>query len=298
MSQYAVSKENLIYSFGAHMNPILTVPSGSSLTFHTVDALGGQIKQDADTVDALDFSKVNPATGPVAVEGAEPGGALRIDILDIETDSYGVILAVPGLGVLGNAVQFPGTKVVPVGGDRVFFDSFSLKKQPMIGVIGTAPASGSIACGTPGDHGGNMDTRDIRAGHSLYLPVFQPGGQLAMGDVHAAMGDGEVCGTGVECGAKIHCSVHHIPSFPIRRPLLVTPTEIQIIASAETVEAAAKLAVEDLVEHLVLTHALAFNDAYMLASLAADVRISQLVDPLLTVRACLDRRYLDSGTSI
>ncbi len=287
-----ISRDHVIYAFAASMSPVATVESGTTLVFQAVDALGGQVTSAETTLDHLDFSRVNPATGPVAVAGAQPGDALLVEILDIVTSDHGVMLAVPGLGILGHKVDTPTTKVVPIGGESVTFNQWSLPKQPMIGVIGTAPQEGSVPCGTPSDHGGNMDTKDIKVGSSIYLPVFQPGGLLAMGDVHAAMADGEVCGTGVECSADITVRVHRIPQFGIARPLVVTPTAIMAVASAATIEEASQLALEQVIDFLVAKEGLSFNDAYMLCSLVTDIRISQLVDPLLTVRASLPKTYL------
>ncbi len=287
-----ISQDHVIYAFSAAMAAVATVESGSTVVFETVDALGGQVTHEGTTLDSLDFSRVNPATGPVAIAGAQPGDALLVEILDIVTADHGVMLAVPNLGILGDRVSTPSTKVVAIGGQTVTFNQWSLPKQPMIGVIGTAPQTGSVPCGTPSDHGGNMDTKDIRAGASIYLPVFQPGGLLAMGDVHAAMADGEVCGAGVECSADITVRVHRVPGFAIQRPLIVTQEAMMAVASAETIEAAAKMALEQIVQFLVDKEHLSFNDAYMLCSLVVDMRISQLVDPLLTVRAVLPQTYL------
>lgn len=129
-----------------------------------------------------------------------------------------------------------------------------------------------------------MDTRDICTGSTLYLPVFQEGAQLAMGDVHAAMGDGEICGTGVECSAEVLVRVSLQKDMKLKRPLLITSTEVQAIASAQTADEAAKLAIGDLVSYIMRQNKLSFNDAYMLASVMGNARISQLVDPLITVR--------------
>lgn len=287
-----ISKEHITYAFRPDLAAVAVVPSGSFVTFETIDAVGGQITTEQDTVNSLDFSKVNPATGPIAVEGAEPGDALRVDILEINTASQGVMLAVPGLGVLGDQVSQPQTKVVRIDEHHVYFNDLRIRKEPMIGVIGVATQSEEIPCGTPGDHGGNMDTKEICPGNSLLLPVFQPGGQLELGDVHAAMGDGEICGTGVECGAEVVVKVTLIKGLKLQRPLLDTPTEIQSIASCSTLEEASKLATADMVNYLMRQKNLTFNEAYMLTSIAGNAKISQLVDPLLTVRMAISKAVL------
>jgi len=287
-----IGKNHVTYSFHPTLSSIAQVPSGTLITFETQDALGGQIKSEADKLEGLDFSKVNPATGPVAIADAEPGDALKIDILEIKTAPQGILLAVPGLGVLGDRVTNPETRIVEIGEHNIEFAQRKLPLHPMIGVIGVATESEEIPCGTPGDHGGNMDTRDICPGNSLYLPVFQPGGLLAIGDVHATMADGESCGTGVECGAEVLVRVTVIKEMGIKRPLLETPSEIQTIASAESTDAAARLGVSDMVEYLMRTINVSFNEAYMLVSMVGQVKISQLVDPQLTVRVAVPKSIL------
>lgn len=293
MTVTRVGGDRLIYKFAPQLTAAGEVDSGSLVEFTTVDCFGGQVKTEDNTLDSIDFSRVNPATGPVAIAGAEPGDALQVDILDIATESVGVIMAVPGLGVLGEKVTEPQTKVVKIGPRFIEFDAkLRLPKKPMIGVIGVATAEGEVPCGTPGDHGGNMDTTEICTGNRLILPVFQPGAMLALGDVHAAMGDGEVCGTGVECGAKVLVKVTLLKNAHVRRPMLETKSEIQTIASGSDVSAASQLAVADMIEYLQREAHLSFNEAYMLISVYGEVRISQLVDPLLTVRVAISKEVL------
>ena len=163
--------------------------------------------------------------------------------------------------------------------------------EPCIGTIGVAPAEGSISTLVPADHGGNMDTRDVRAGTTLYLPVRTPGGMLAMGDGKAAMGDGEVCGTGVGVPLNILGRVSVLKQVPHARPVLESAHEWQTIASAPTLEGATRLAVEDMISLLNRSHGMTWVDGYMLCSLVGMLRISQVVDPQMTVRLALDKRY-------
>ncbi len=293
MAVTVVESTHVTYEFNPSMTPIAEVEPGSLVEFHTADALGGQIRSEADTLDGLDFSQVNPATGPVAIAGAKPGDALKVEILEIRTASHGVVMAVPGLGLLGDLVKVPQTKIVPIGEEYVDFGSgLVLPKRPMIGVIGVATAQESVPCGTPGDHGGNMDTTDICAGSTLLLPVFQPGAMLAMGDVHALMGDGEICGTGVECPARVLVRVNLLKAAGLARPMVYTKAEVQAIASARTVSEASALAVKDMVAYLQRETDLDFNESYMFLSLSGQMRISQLVDPLLTVRMAVSKDVL------
>jgi len=228
------------------------------------------------------------------VEGTEAGDTLVLDVLSIDTEERGIVLSVPGLGVLGDSVARSTTKIVSIGRHWVDFGSgLRVPKRAMIGVIGVAPEAGSIPTGTPGSHGGNMDTNQIRAGSTLYLPVRAAGALLALGDVHAAMGDGEICGTGVECAAEVTVRVGVRRDWPVEWPWLRTEDELMVLVSAQDLDAAAMGASRQMVQYLVCRHGYTFAQAYMLMSCAGALRISQAVDPLLTVRAVVPRRYLN-----
>lgn len=288
-----VSAENPIYSFHPDLTPVVCVEPNTLVLIQTLDALGNQITSEEHTIDTLDFSKVNPASGPVAIEGASPHDALEIEILEIKTGSRGIMLAVPNLGVLGKTMRTPKTKILEIDDQYVYLDHLRLAKAPMIGVIGVATKEEDIPCGTPGDHGGNMDTKDICVGSTLYLPVFQPGGMLALGDIHALMGDGEVCGTGVECSASVLLRIGLKKNWNFKRPVLKNQKGLQILVSAKTVEEASEGAVEDMVWYLTHIYGLSFHQAYFLCSIACDIRVSQLVDPLVTVRISIENRVLE-----
>ncbi len=293
MRGLVITADRHLYTMSADARPVGRVSSGEIVAFECLDALGGQIRSEEDTVADIDFSRVNPATGPVYVEGAEPGDTLAVDILAIDTASTGVVLSVPNLGILGDRVQTPRTSIARIGPRWVELEGIRLPKAPMIGVIGVAPRGGAVPCGTPGPHGGNMDTREIRVGSTLYLPVSQPGALLALGDVHAVMGDGEVCGTGVECAAKVTVRVRVVRDWPVEWPWLETEDDLMVIASAADLDAAAREATSQLVEFLHRRCGYSFDTAYMLVSTVGDLRISQVVDPLLTVRASIPRTYVE-----
>lgn len=280
-----IRRETAVYAMSPDNAPVARVQSGETLVFETSDCFGGQITCEADRMGALDWSRINPATGPVYVEAAAPGDTLKVEILRIDLAPQAAVVEAPGEGVTGLAAQEEQTKILPIrDGKAVFNQHISLPVCPMIGVIGTAPAEGSIATGTPDLHGGNMDCKRITAGSTLYLPVNVPGALLAMGDLHAVMGDGEVCVCGAEIAGEITVRVTVIPGRPLPLPFLVTQSHAMAIYSAEGLDAAAQGATLRMRDFLISQAGLAPHEAGMLLSLTGDLRICQAVDPNKTCR--------------
>ena len=162
----------------------------------------------------------------------------------------------------------------------------------MIGTIGVAPATETIATVTPSRHGGNLDTPEITVGNRLYLPVSVKGALFALGDVHATQGHGEVCGTGVEVPALVTVKLSVLKGKRIEWPRIESPDAIMTVCSARPLEDATRLAVRELVRWLVADFGLEEYDAYMLVSVAGDVEISQIVDPMYTVVAKMRKQLL------
>lgn len=286
-----VPKSEVIYAFSPHMKPALSVQAGETVQFETLDALGGQIQNEKDVMN-LDFSKVNPATGPVFVEGAEAGKTLVVEIIDIEISSdRGVIVAEEGFGVLRDVVKGFRAKILPIRDGNVLFNDLSIPIRPMIGVIGVAPQGQEFPTGTAHRHGGNMDTKQITAGSKVYLPIFQEGALLALGDVHAVMGDGEVCVSACEVPAIVTVRVD-VLDRTIEWPMVETDQDLYVLVSLPSLEEACEEATRVAVKMLSEAKKLSFEDAYMLASLIVDVGISQLVDPNLTAKARIPKSFL------
>lgn len=286
-----VPRDNLIYAFSPTMEPVMTVRPGEVVQFETLDALGGQVRNEEDIM-TLDFSKVNPATGPIYVENAKKGQTLVVEILNIEIVSdRGVIVAEEGFGVLKNVVKGFKAKILPIHDGCVIFAGVSIPVRPMIGVIGVAPESEEFSTGTAHRHGGNMDTKEIGIASKVHLPIFQDGALLALGDVHAVMGDGEVCVSACEVPARVTVRLD-VEDETIPWPLVETKEDLYVIVSLPKLEDACEEATRVAVEMLGRARRLSFEEAYMLASLIVDVGISQLVDPNLTVKAKIPKRYL------
>lgn len=265
--------------------PAAYAKSGDTVRFETLDCFGCQIRNESQLLGKLDWGNINPATGPLFIEGAQIGDVLKVEILDIELDDHGVMCDGPGNGITGRAIAEETTKILPIADGMVHFnDKLRFPVDPMIGVIGTAPAGEGIDTGTPGAHGGNMDCTRIGAGAALYLPVNTPGALLAMGDLHARMGDGEVEVCGVEIAGAITVRVTVLKDCGLPTPFLVNSEIAAVIHSAETLDDAAVGATMAMHGFLMQELGMNAHEAGMLLSVAGDLRICQIVDPEKTCR--------------
>lgn len=299
MSRTVVSHtDGHVYEFAPEMEPIYTAADGERLTFETIDSLNGAIQTDDDLLEAIP-EEVNAATGPVAVEGAEPGDVLRVEIEDVRVnEGRGRVVTAPGFGLLQDRedIDHPATRITEVSedGESVSFGEQTVPIDPVIGTIGVATAEEPVSTLTPHDHGGNLDTTDMTTGTTAYFPVFQEGGLLAMGDSKAAMADGEMCGTGAEIGTDVDVTVSVVsdPPVSLERPLVHTDSAWKTIASAETLESAVAMANEDAIDLLRHEHGYSATEAYLFSSLVGGLEISQVVDPLVTARNAIPDEYL------
>ena len=279
-----------VYFMDKDNAPVLTAESGDTLIYHTLDCFGGQITSEEQTVDELDWSVMNPACGPVYINGAEPGDVLKVSIQSIEVAEQGSMAVIPNQGLFADRMDHALVRITPVKDGMVHFnDKISFPINPMIGVIGVAPAGEKIPTGTPGHHGGNMDNNKITAGTVLYLPVFQPGALLAMGDLHACMGDGEICETGVEIAGTVTVTVEVLKNLTLPNPMLETKDTVYAIASELELKDAVKTAGDNMVDFVMKKTGLALDQANMLMSAVGNTEICQLVDPLITSRFGMPR---------
>ncbi|WP_159903210.1 acetamidase/formamidase family protein [Salinirussus salinus] len=298
MSRQVVSYDDdgHVYEFGPEMEPVYTAADGESLTVETIDSLNKEIQTDDDLLDAIP-EEVNAATGPIAVEGAEPGDVLKVEIEDVRVnEDRGRVITAPGFGLLQDdeEIDHPATEITAVDGDTLDFDGIDVPIDPVIGTIGVATAEETISTLTPHDHGGNLDTTDMTGGTTAYFPVFQEGAMLAMGDSKAAMADGEMCGTGAEIGTDIDITVSVVsdPEVGIDRPVVDTGEAVKSVASADTMEEAVELANRDVLALLQADHGMSKTEAYLFSSLVGGLEISQVVDPLVTARNAVPAEYL------
>jgi acetamidase/formamidase len=284
--------------------PIATLAPGDEVTVETQDASGGQLHAGsvADDVPNLDFGRVNPVTGPFRIEGAHPGDALVVEILDMSVARWAWTANIPGFGLLTEEFPDPHLRISSLTEDRAeLLPGLAVPIVPMVGTIGVAPPEpGPHSIVPPRRWGGNMDIRHIGPGARLVLPVGVEGALLSLGDAHAAMGDGEVCGTGVETNAEVRLRVDVRSGAAPRTPIVETHPRTQRVGAAlattgigPDLMAATKDAVRALLDEIVTRTGLARADAYLLASVAADLKISEVVDvPNWVVSAHLEMAYL------
>jgi acetamidase/formamidase len=288
-----ISRDQFHLAWDPAIPPIETVKSGGEVEFDCLDASGGQLTATSTIADlaALDFSRVDQVNGPIAVDGARPGDVLQVDLLEFHPADWGWTAAIPGFGLLADDFPDPAYHVttLPGGGDRAeFLPGIRLPVRPFCGELGVAPETGPRSTIPPDVHGGNMDTRHLTAGATLFLPVFHEDARFSIGDGHAAQGDGEVCGTAIETPMRA------LVRLTVRSDLSLTAPEFLTAAGPDAempvgrrfatdgigpdLLVAARDAVRRMIDWLGREHGLAAVDAYLLCSVGVDLRISEIVD--------------------
>ena len=287
-----IARERFHLAWDPSIPPIETIPSGSIVTFDLLDASGGQLTASSTLADlaALDFSRVDQVNGPIAVEGAMPGDTLQVDLLDFKPADWGWTASIPGFGLLTDDFPDPVLRItrIPSTGPAEFLPGIRVPIVPFCGEIGVAPETGPRSTIPPDLHGGNMDTRHLTAGATLFLPVFGAGARLSIGDGHAAQGDGEVCGTAIETPMRATLRLTARPDLHLTGPEFLTapgPLADTPIGRRYATDGigpdlagAARDAVRRMIDWLGREHGLAAADAYLLCSVAIDLRISEIVD--------------------
>jgi acetamidase/formamidase len=234
-------------------------------------------------------------TGPVWIEGAEPGDVLEVRILSIElTVPYAMNVFMPGRGFLPDEFPYAYAKLTPLDFARnvaKFSDGIEIPLKPFFGVMGVAPPvpNGRIESGPPWVHTGNMDNKELVAGTTLYMPVHMKGALFSVGDGHAGQGDGEVCLTALETSLRGTFQFTVRKDMKLRWARAETPTHFMTMGFHENLEEAAKIAVNEMLDFLVVEKRLTRENAYVLASDAVDLRITQLVDGKKGVHALLSK---------
>jgi amidase len=288
-----VRKDKVVYSFSPKHKPAEHVAIGEKILLETEDAFGDQITNENTSMKQLNWSKVNGATGPVFIEGSELGDTLVVTIEEIRLADKGVIAVIPKQGALRDKPFRAVVRVVSVHNGYAYFENgVRVKASPMIGTLGVAPLTGDIPTGSSGRHGGNMDVKEVTTGTRLYLPVFVEGALFAAGDLHAVQADGEVCVSAVEAAGEVVLSFDVLKRKSLSWPVLETQDSYAFLTCGDSLDEAAVLAVEAAVKALMREHNWSFEEAYMLASLVVDLRISQVVDPKKGVRAVIPKELI------
>ena len=286
-----ISRKEFVYEMSPCARPVAEVAPGETIRFLTEDAYGGIIKTTRDRFPKSFARRSNPATGPVFISGARPGDVLAVEIISVKPIGKATMLMGPTRGPLG--WKLPDDEVVklPIKAGHVHVDGRRIPIAPMVGVIGVAPRGKAIATTWPGEHGGNMDCNVIAAGATLYLPVYVEGALVALGDVHAVQAAGEVAICAAETRGEVILRMG-IYENEMVTPAVETKDDFFIIASAKSLDKTERLVLEKVFLFLTEMRGLGAHEAVRLMSLACDIEICQVVDPLKTLRVRIPKRYI------
>lgn len=286
-----VPASSAITAFSAQHEPVAVVALGEPFECETQDCYAGQITSESVLRPHIDMAHFNRATGPVRIEGVRAGDVIRVEVEAIEIADSGVMALSPGLGVLGERIDAPSTRVVPIRSGRAWVTPATpVPIAPMIGVLGVAPLGEAISSSWPGEHGGNLDTRLLQAGSAVFIRAQHDGGLLAVGDLHAVQGDGELGGTGVETAGSVRLRVC-VVDYDGQLPAVRHEAGLSVLASAETLDEAVRIGFAEVVELLRSWRELSWEDAYRVASLIVRTEVSQAVNPLVTARVTIPRAW-------
>ena len=305
--RYQPTEKDLKFVY-ATAPPVATLQPGDILETNTVDAFGNVIRKPGDSLAAVKGD--NPLTGPFAVAGAEPGDTLVVRILDLRVDSTrGVGALAPGFGALNTTAYTPmlnrnlPEKIwfydIDAAATQATFHaldssySVTIPIQPFLGCIGVAPAGGeSRSSIVPAEFGGNMDASEARPGYTIYLPVNARGALLYIGDGHAAQGDGEVAGTGIEVPMRVRLQLDVMKGKKISWPRFESDTMLLAVGAYRPLDDALRIAFTELVGWIRDDYALSELDAYELLSKVAKIHLAEMVDPNYVIVAGIEKKYL------
>ena len=282
------------HAFWDHtLPPRVEIEGGDTVVFETLEASAGQItpRSKASALATLSFEPIHPLTGPVSVKGAEPGDALEVEVVRLRHKGWGWNAVLPGFGLLADDFREPYLHHYTLTRTGcVFRKDIIVPYEPFCGVMGVAPREpGRLTTIPPRENGGNIDIRHLTAGAKLYLPVLVPGALFSCGDCHAAQGDGEVNGTGIESPMSVTLRFNVIKrSRPAelrfvtaaRQPLTRAGARGYYVTTAHGPDlfVNAQNAVRYMIDHLVETWRMTREQAYCLCGAAVDLKISEIVD--------------------
>lgn len=280
--------------------PVETVAPGTTICFQCMDSSAGQLGPGStvDDVKRLDFGKINPVSGPIYIDGAEPGDALKVTLdsfapREAEGSAWGWTANIPGFGLLADQFEDPALTIWKYDASTLepalWGDMGRVPLKPFTGTIGVAQAEpGLHSIVPPRRTGGNLDIRDLAAGTELYLPIEVAGALFSVGDTHAAQGDGEVCGTAIESPMDVTLKLDLVKGANLKMPRFTTPGPVTRHLDAKGYEvttgigpdlmSGARDAVSGMIDLLTAKHGMSAVDAYMLISTCGDLRISEIVD--------------------
>lgn len=289
MASHHIGIDTFHYFWDRTHKPVLTVQEGDTVTCEINDVWSWRIKKSWKSKDLVRLTPegMYPLAGPIYVEGAEPGDALVVDVLDVGIADSGWTVILPGFGIL-EEFKKPYLQRWDLKNKEValFKRGIKIPLNPFCGVLGVAPKRpGSFSVAPPGKHAGNLDIRHLTKGSTLKIPVWVPGALFSAGDVHASMGDGEVCISAIECAGTAKFRFRLEKKAQLRWPQYSTPGDVQprkgyyaATGIAPNLWTATKESVRNMIDYLAKEHGLSREEAYVLCSVAADVRVHEVVD--------------------
>ena len=306
MAGHTLSAEPTHFVWDRTLSPRLHIEPGDEVAFECVDASGGQVRPGMTTQEylSIDRTRIHALTGPVWIEGAEPGDVLQVDVLSTRHADWGWSSVVEGLGFLKERFREPYLFHWQLEGESSRSLALAVVPiRPFLGVMGVARADdGAFRTRPPGPFGGNLDVRELCAGSKLYLPVFNHGALFSCGDGHAAQGDGEVCINGIECPLDVTLRFNLHKQQPLAAPI-VEASEVAaadssanawvVVESGTDLADTARAATGRMIDLLVSRWGFTEIHAYILCSVALKLRLSQVVnEPVYTVSAALSKQIL------
>ena len=303
MAEHVLSAEPTHSRWNRALPPRIAIAPGDSVHMECQDASGAQVRPGMSVPEYLkiDRGRIHALTGPIFIEGAQPGDVLQIDVVKVAHKGWGWSSVINGLGFLKERFAEPFFFLWQLDGEV----SRSLAPavvplRPFCGVMGVAPGEdGDFRTRPPGPFGGNMDVRELSTGATLYLPVLNPGALFSTGDAHAAQGDGEVCINGIECPVDVTLRFHVHKNRPLAGPMVETSAARRqeadegswiVVESATDPAAAARAATSRMIDLLAERWGFSEVHAYLLCSVAMNLRLSQVVnEPMFTVSAAVPK---------
>jgi len=312
---FQVKRDKHIFFVGADVEPVMVVPDGATVLFETADCFKGSVKTAEDCfssysecIQVMEVPCMNPVTGPIAVQGASQGDFIEIDIIDIKLSDTGATSYIPNLGMFSSKYQLsddlgPDTRICKIEGDHVYMPTsrgdIKIPVSPMIGTICVAPKQEKIASFKFGaEHLGNVDCREITTGNKLILPVNTEGGLLAMGDVHAVQGDGEISCVAVEIAADVTVRIKILASEEAKFEGCPQINGDKFIGSigchfGNVLSENIKFAYFDLIRRLENNYGFSTLDAYHLLSQVGEVRVCQVLGDHQAALAKVQRKFIE-----
>ena len=306
MSEHTLRAQPTHSVWDRALEPRLHITPGDEIQFECQDASGEQVhpSMSAEEFQSIDRTRIHALTGPVWIDGAEPGDVLQVDVLATQHRGWGWSSVIPGLGFLKERFAAPYLFHWHLDGDITrSLSPAVVPVRPFLGVMGVARADdGKFRTRPPGSFGGNLDVRELCAGSKLYLPVFNRGALFSCGDGHAAQGDGEVCINGIECPLDVTLRFHLHKHQSLTGPLVESNDEVApdtrgdawvVVESGEDIAVTARSATSRMIDLLMSRWGFSDVHAYILCSVALKLRLSQVVnEPMFTVSAAISKQIL------